>query len=152
MNGVANHAGLTGLSWNELTIYRALADAAAAGAPCPTADALGALIRCASPSTTPTIVGRLERKGLIRVERYQRSRRVQIVATGDWTAEPPNQSPHWRERPKAGVPAPARTVVAAHQPTMASEIAMWAQKRGVSLADALCDLVFVGWQVEQDRG
>lgn len=35
---------------------------------------------------------------------------------------------------------------------MAAEIMSWANHRGVSLSDALADLVFVGWEVEKERG
>src|SRR3546814_7664867 len=89
-----------GMSQSERVIYQALVNAAEAMRPCPKNDDLMGLIGASSDSTPPTIVRRLEEKGLIKVDRFQRSRRVYIVATDKWTPMPLNTAPHWRNRPQ----------------------------------------------------
>lgn len=78
-----------GLSEDEVIIYAALFDAAERGLPCPTGEDLNDLTGRSSDSASRNVVERLvERKGLIRRDKNnQRFRRVQIVATGKWTAE-----------------------------------------------------------------
>ncbi|MBE7186050.1 MAG: hypothetical protein INR68_16760 [Methylobacterium mesophilicum] len=78
-------------------IYRALCRAAKRGDRCPTGDML-CEITGFSPATTVYHVSRLEADGLIRVWRYQRSRVVEIVATGAKTAASGEKLPHWRVR------------------------------------------------------
>lgn len=77
-----------GLTDDEVIIYAALFDAAERGLPCPVSDDLNDLTDRSSTSASSTIMRRLaERKGLIvRDISNQRFRRVQIVATGKWTA------------------------------------------------------------------
>jgi hypothetical protein len=48
-------------------------------------------IGCNSTSVPPSLVAKLERKGLITVKRYQRFREVTIIATGKTTARSPHQ-------------------------------------------------------------
>lgn len=79
------------------TIYRALFRAARQKQPCPTADML-CEVTGLSPSVTVYHMQDLERRGMIRVWRYQRSRVVQIVCTGEKTAPTSETLPHWRER------------------------------------------------------
>lgn len=79
------------------TIYRALFRAARQKQPCPTADML-CEITGLSPSVTVYHMQDLERRGMIRVWRYQRSRVVQIVCTGERTAATSETLPHWRVR------------------------------------------------------
>lgn len=78
------------LTCSERMVYAALCEAAQNGEVCPLNLDLEMIIGCDSGSTCPTIVARLERKGLIRVKRYQRFREVMIVATGEWTARSPS--------------------------------------------------------------
>lgn len=140
------------MSPREAAVYRMLAEAAAHGRECPSNDDLCAVLACPSSSTPADAITRLERKGLIRVQRYQRARRVQIVVSGDWTAEPGNTAPHWRDRPKGkDMPTPAAHHVQRREPDISAQIAVWASRRGVKLVDALADLVFVGWEVERNR-
>ncbi len=139
------------LTENELIIFRALVAATERSEPCPDHADLNALIGCSSTSTSPTIVGRLEKMGLIEVQRFQRSRQVCIVATGKCTARPINTAPHWRDRPKE-TPSPSIAIVRERKPNLAGEIMAWAGSRNVAYADALADLVFVGWEVEKARG
>lgn len=80
------------------TIYRALFRAARQKQPCPTADMLSEITGLCI-STTVYHMRDLERRGMIRVWRYQRSRVVQIVCTGEKTAHSGDARPHWRDRP-----------------------------------------------------
>lgn len=100
------------LAPNEAIIYDELCRAAEAGEVCPNYLDLNELVGLESSSASPSIVGRLERKGLIFVVRFQRFRRVKIIATGQWTARSPAQHverPHVprgtrsRETPSAGI-------------------------------------------------
>lgn len=82
---------------SERIVYQALIDAAEAGQPCPLNMDIEDLIGCDSTSMGPWIIRRLEEKGLIKVERYQRFRVVEIVATGKRTARSPSmhtERPH----------------------------------------------------------
>ncbi|WP_179505728.1 MULTISPECIES: hypothetical protein [unclassified Sphingomonas] len=100
---------LAGLTWTERTTYRALAEAAQAGLPCPTNIDIEMLCGYNSCSMGPVMVKRLERKGLIRVERYQRFRIVEIVATGERTARAANMRDDTPHVPKGThTPPPAR--------------------------------------------
>jgi DNA-binding MarR family transcriptional regulator len=131
------------LSRSEELILGALVSAAEASAPCPIADDLAELIGSQSVSTTVGIMHRLESKGLIRVERYQRTRRVMIVATGKATREPKNKAMHWRKRP-ASMPAPSLSVVRTRSPDVAQVLASAARREDRGLADFLADLVWEG--------
>lgn len=95
------------LSQQERVIYQALVDAADNDQVCPNYLDLNELAGYESASSSVGVVKRLECKGLIRVVRYQRFRRVQIVATGKWTARSPSMHV---ERPH--VPRGARRMVA----------------------------------------
>jgi hypothetical protein len=79
------------LTINEAIIYDELNRAAHAGTICPNYLDLNEACGLESSSASPSIVKRLERKGLILVLRFQRFRRVKIVATGQWTARSPSQ-------------------------------------------------------------
>ena len=81
----------TEMAPNETIIYDALCEAAAAKRPCPTNLDLEMLIGCESSSTAPSIVRRLELRGLIEVRRWQRFRIVKICDNGDWTMKAHNQ-------------------------------------------------------------
>jgi len=78
------------LTPQERTIYQALVDAAENKQVCPNYLDLNELVGYESASASVGVVKRLEAKGLIVVSRYQRFRRVQIVATGLWTARSPS--------------------------------------------------------------
>lgn len=95
------------LTPQERTIYQALVDASEAGQVCPNYLDLNEMVGYESASASVGVVKRLEVKGLIRVVRYQRFRRVQIVATGLWTARSPSMHVE-----RAHVPRGARRAVA----------------------------------------
>ena len=135
----------------ERIVYEALNAAAEACLPAPRNDDLMEMVGCSSDSTPPHTIRRLEEKGLIEVARFQRSRQVCIVATGKCTAMPLSSAPHWRDRPK-DVPTPSISAVRARQPDIAAQIMTWAASRSMPICDVLADLVYVGWQVEKERG
>lgn len=139
------------LSKTERVAYEAIKRAADRCEPCPTCDDLRAILNFDSVSGTVRVVQRLEAKGLIEVRRFQRSRQVRIVETDKWTARPLNCAPHWRDRPRE-MPTPAQHTIRQREPSIAKQIETWAAKRRISFSDALADLVFVGWEVEKNRG
>lgn len=132
-------------------IFKRLDQAAASGEICPTADELQEVSGVESVSTTVALMHLLEREGRIEVRRFQKSRAVTIVATGQSTAEPTNQTPHWRERPK-DIPTPSPSAVAARNPNVAELIFAAAKRKGLSAQDYLIELVWLGWEVECARG
>lgn len=94
--------------WEALA-YDEIVIAADAGAVCPLNLDLEMLMGCNSGSVASTVVARLEAKGLIAVERFQRFRRVQVRATGKWTARSPSQHvdrPHVPRGTKSRGPLP----------------------------------------------
>lgn len=140
------------LSKNEQVIFDALQRAAASGSECPKNEELMDLIDASSTSCVPGIMERLEAQGLIRRETFQRSRRVTIVASGQSTATPRNAAPHWRDRPRtARIPTPTPHALRHAKPDVGEEIMAWARARNLPYADALADLVWVGWEVERAR-
>ena len=84
----------------EARAYAAIEQAANDGVRFPTADDLIEACGCESHASTVNVVRRLEERGLIIVERFQRERVGTIVATGKKTAEPRTRAQHWRERPE----------------------------------------------------
>lgn len=95
---------LAGLTWTERTTFRAIREAAQAGLPCPTNIEIEVLCGYNSCSMGPMMLRKLETKGFIKVERYQRYRIVEITATGERTGRSAmmrDQTPH--------VPKGART-------------------------------------------
>lgn len=84
--------------WEHM-IYWAHVRAAEAGELVKLKADLAATLDC-SESTLTTIEQRMELKGWIKVDRYQRGRRVTIMSTGKKTAQPLSTAPHWRGRPE----------------------------------------------------
>lgn len=78
------------LSPQEAACYEMLIEAAEAGLPCPVNIDIEIALGYDSCSMGALTILRLERRGLIRVKRYQRFREVQIVETGKWTAKHPS--------------------------------------------------------------
>lgn len=79
------------LSRSERIAYRMIHEAAEQGRPCPTNLDIEMEIGCASTSSAPNAVRRLEDRGLIEVIRFQRFRDVRIFATGKTTAPHPDR-------------------------------------------------------------
>jgi hypothetical protein len=68
------------------------------GEPCPRNDEICGRFNFGSGATASRMIKNLEAAGTIRVERFQTSRMVTIIATGDSTQRPANTAPHWRDR------------------------------------------------------
>lgn len=83
----------------ESVVFNMLNQAAERGDPCPSNDLICVALDASSPSRGSEVLHRLERKGLIKVERGTMSRVVTIVATGKRTAGTVADV-HWRYRPE----------------------------------------------------
>lgn len=79
-------------------IFEALSRAAERDDICPTSEMLIELTALQSLSTAVYHVRQLEARGVISVRRHQRSRVVQIMATGKSTRPSTETLPHWRAR------------------------------------------------------
>lgn len=76
--------------------------AADQGAPCPSNAEIADQLDMARKADVVDVIRTLERRGLITVERFSKSRRrVTIVGTGKQTAHTGGEKPHWRLRPVA---------------------------------------------------
>jgi hypothetical protein len=80
------------ISGQDMVVLAALTGAANAGLPCPSNDDILAMTGAASPSSSAAILKKLEKRGLITVERFTNSRRVTIIETGRRTAAVPGRS------------------------------------------------------------
>jgi len=74
----------------ERIAYQLINHAAEQGHPCPVNIDLEVATGFNSTSMGPKLVRKLERRGLIRVSRFQRFRLIEIVATGKQTARHPS--------------------------------------------------------------
>ncbi len=79
-------------------ILEAISRAADRGDICPSGEMLNELTGHSALSTAAYQVRQLEVRGWIKVERFQRSRTVLVVATGRRTAPSRETLPHWRVR------------------------------------------------------
>lgn len=98
--------------------------------------------------TAPGVVNRLEQKGYVSTQRFQRGFQVCIVATGQCTALPNDTTPHWRLR-IAQVPTPAIQSFREKAKPISVMIEAEARLLGKSLTDFLSDLVYIGWHEYQ---
>lgn len=127
-------------------VFAKLEEAAKVGAPCPSAEDLAEVAGVESISTTVALMHVLEREGRITVDRFQKGRTVVINATGDSTAEPANQTPHWRDIARE-VPTPTVDLVAQRQPSARNMIFALAKRQGKSPQDYMVDLILLGLEV-----
>ena len=135
----------------ERAVLACVTEAADAGRAAPTGDELQECCGCDSISTTVNLVQRLERKGLIQVERYQRTRRITVLATGKATAPVTNRTPHWRTKKRPGrMPSASLHMVKARDPDMAMQIIKAARREGMGLDDFIVELVWAGWQSREE--
>lgn len=88
------------LTPRETVVFDAIKRAARAGEVCPSNLDLSALLDCESVATPTRYLKMLEKKGVVRVKRYQQGRTVSIVGTDLATREPASRTMHWRNRPK----------------------------------------------------
>lgn len=135
------------LSEMERETLALIAEATEAGRPAPTADDIQERTGCNSISTTVNMVRRLELRGLILVERFQRTRRITLVSTGKRTAAVSNETPHWRNTPrKRRAPSVPLSYVQQRKPDLAREMIVAARREGLSMQDFLGELVWAGWR------
>lgn len=95
------------LTYAERMVFEAICAAAEAGQTCPSNNTILDMTGYNAAAMAPLMVAKLEERGLIRVDRRQRCRIVEVVATGKRTAVPAghsNENPHV---PKRGKAAPA---------------------------------------------
>jgi predicted transcriptional regulator len=85
---VNQRASVALLGREQAQIYAMLNAAAERGEPCPVNVDLEMAVGFSSCSMASKIIGQLEAKGHIVVERSQKARRVMITATGKWTPWP----------------------------------------------------------------
>ena len=136
-----------GLPEMERATLALIAEAAEAGRPAPTADDIQEHTGCNSISTTVNLVRRLELRGLIEVERFQRTRRITLVSTGKRTAAVSNETPHWRKGTRPGsVPGVPISYVQRRKPELAREMIVAARREGLSVQDFIGELVWAGWK------
>ena len=136
-------------NWDRIA-FDLIVRAAERGDRAPTATDIQEAVGCNSVSSTVNIVQRLERRGLIRVERHQVARRITVVETGKSTAPVNNTAPHWRARPRPrSMPSVAPSMVQQRKPDLAREMMVAARHEGLSFQDFLMDLVWIGWSVRQ---
>ncbi|MEO6216047.1 MAG: hypothetical protein ABIO86_08455 [Sphingomonas sp.] len=136
-----------GLPEMERVALALIAEAAEAGRQAPTADDIQEHTGCNSISTTVNLVRRLELRGLIEVERFQRTRRITVVSTGKRTAGVSNETPHWRKGPRPrSAPAVPISYVQQRKPELAREMIIAARREGLSVQDFLGELVWAGWK------
>lgn len=88
---------MTPLRHDDAAVLEAISAAADAGQKCPSNYDLCDLIGANSTSRVVDIMARLQKRGLIRVERFSYARRVTIVATGKATVHNGSTAPHWRD-------------------------------------------------------
>ncbi|MEO8375366.1 MAG: MarR family winged helix-turn-helix transcriptional regulator [Sphingomonas bacterium] len=140
-------SGTEGLTEMERVALVLIAEAAEAGRQAPTADDIQERTGCNSISTTVNLVRRLELRGLIEVERFQRTRRITVVSTGKRTAAVSNETPHWRKGPRPrSVPAVPISYVQQRKAELAREMIVAARREGLSVQDFLGELVWAGWK------
>lgn len=93
------------LGWAGHKLLQALQLAAANEMPCPTNYEIATLVGYASIGSASMLLTDLERRGLIKVERFSTSRRVTIVASGASTFVPDTARPPavaWSKRDRSG--------------------------------------------------
>lgn len=94
------------LTYTERLTFEAICAAAEAGRPCPSNNEILEMTGYNAVAMAPLMVAKLEERGLIRVDRRQRCRIVEIVATGKRTAVPTghhNENPHVPKRGAAAL-------------------------------------------------
>ena len=142
------------LSPVERTILERCEQAAESGEPAPSIDELSQAIGATGVATVPGVMKRLEAKGYITRQIFQRGRIVCITETGQCTLPPNDQTPHWRMRTDR-VPSPTIQSVRERSKPIAAMIEAEARMTGSSLTDFLSDLVYIGWheyQAEKESG
>lgn len=88
------------LTYPERVALKAIVEATEKNDVCPSNLDLEELVGYSSTSMGPKLMRLLEEKGLIKVERFQRFRRVMLIETGKWTAKPALQKTRRKHVPR----------------------------------------------------
>lgn len=116
----------------------------------PTTDDLAHAIGVSNGGTISEMLTRLHEMGEIELRSFQRGRQI-CFPDGTCTARPLNCAPHWRDRPR-DIPTPSIGVVRDREPAISAMIFRRAHVLGKPAAEFLADLVYIGWEVEKERG
>lgn len=138
----------------ERIVLERCESAAIEGMPAPSIEELSRAIGATGVSTVPGVMKRLEAKGYITRQIFQRGRIVCIASTGQCTLPPHDQSPHWRFRTDQP-PTPAIQSFRERAKPVSAMIEAEARLTGKALSDFLADLVYIGWheyQAEKEAG
>lgn len=134
--------------WEHM-IYWAHVRAADAGEPAATHMDLSALLDCCL--STPThLEQKMEGRGWLKVERFQRGRRVTIMATGKSTRQPQGTTPHWRSRPEHQLEP--MSLLRTRHPEVFQEILVAARRERKSVAAYTADLIARSIQAARVEG
>ena len=95
--GVELVPNIAHLSRAEGAVLDIITAAARDGRVCPSNDEICRAMGYASTASAVRIINALADAGAIAVERYQRGRKVTIIATGESTAQPADATPHRRD-------------------------------------------------------
>lgn len=98
--------------------------------------------------TGPAVISRLEQKGYITRNQFQRGCQVCIVDSGICTIPPQNTAPHWRKRTER-VPTPTIRQISETTRIIATQIEIESRAVGKHYSDFLADLVYIGWHQYQ---
>jgi hypothetical protein len=121
-------------------LYWAHVRASEEGVPALIGEEVAELLGCANGGGTMNgIEQRMERNGWIRVDRFQRWRRVTIMATGKSTADVGTPAPHWRTRPEHQVEPFA--LLRMRHPETAAAVLVQARRQRKSPAAFLAELI-----------
>ncbi len=134
----------------ELRLIELCRDAADRQDFAPTTDDLAHALGCSNGGTISEMFSRLHEMGEIELRSFQRGRQI-CFPDGICTARPLNTAPHWRDRPR-DIPTPSAELIRAREPSISAQIFRQASNLGKSSAEYLADLVFIGWEVEKERG
>ena len=110
---------------------------------------IAAYLDCGEGGTRTTIERRMEDRGWIKVERFQKGRRITIVATGAQTKMPKCVSPHWRE--KAEHQDPLRYLSTRH-PDMYARMIKQARRERKGLGAFMAALMIEGFNKLHSEG
>ncbi len=131
------------LTVNEKIAFECLKQIAAEGRCATQAELCAAVGVGYQQGTMPAMLQRMERKGYITRTVFQRGMIVCLTDLGICTAPPKDQSPHWRDRPKADpVPTPAIHLV--RNLPIAAQLEQDARAEGKTLAEHLMNLIYIG--------
>lgn len=111
----------TRLAEQEAVVLAMLEKAARMNDECPSNAVLAVACGFSAANQAPAVVARLEKRGVIRVQRNSRKRKVTIVATGDATCEVIADERTYGSRRKRPVAVPPRNQFLPPRPTLTAK-------------------------------